>query len=185
MAEKVYFDGPNKLIIVNFGEIELDAQEHIYSDWKEWVQQGDNAKFLPALRTVGGDSISVDQTISPYYFLINGWRIRPFEDEHRLVIIGNLFVDGGGSPFVPSIGDYNIVIELQTSVNAVTTTLEVSTGSGLSQTEHDRLFELPLPAEVATSVWSETLSGYSGQDERAAEIVQRIQQLVKLLPGAL
>jgi len=54
----------------------------------------------------------------------------------------------------------------------------------LSQDEHDQLFALPLDAEVADAVWSETLSGYD-TDGSAGQLVQKIQQLVKLLPGAL
>ena len=56
---KVTFDGPNKLIIVNPGIVELDVQVDIYSDWKEWAATGDNLKYPPALRTIGGDPAKV------------------------------------------------------------------------------------------------------------------------------
>ncbi len=174
----VTFNGVNKLIIVNFGETDLDAEIDIYSDWKEWVLIGDNAKYLQALRTVGGDTISATQDVSPYYFLLNGWKLRPYEADHRLVVLGNLFVDGGGNPFIPTLGNYNVTVELQTSVNAVTTTLSVSTGSGLDQEEHDKLFALPV------DVWTESISGYTG-DDKAAVVLEQIGRLIKLLPGAL
>jgi hypothetical protein len=77
-----------------------------------------------------------------------------------------------------------VLVNLNTSSKSITTTIEVSAGSGLSQDEHDQLFALPLDAEVADAVWSETISGYS-IDGTAGQIVNKIQQLVKLLPGAL
>jgi hypothetical protein len=37
MADPVTFDGPNRLIIVNDGETELEAERDIYSAWKRWM----------------------------------------------------------------------------------------------------------------------------------------------------
>jgi hypothetical protein len=184
MAEKVTFDGANKLIIVNNGETSLDAQQEIYSAWKRWLTTQYEANWLQALRTIAGDPIGGGQVVSPYFFLMNGWRIRPYEGDHQLTVDGNLFVDGGGNPFTPTVGNYNVLVNLNTSSKSITTTVSVSAGSGLDQTEHDRLFALPLDAEVANAVWSEPLSGYTTTGD-AGEIVQKIQSLVKLLPGAL
>jgi len=184
MAELVSFDGLNKLIIVNDGETSLDAQSHVYSAWKRWVGGQNQANWLQALRTIAGDPIGGGQVVSPYYFLMNGWRLRPYEGDHQLTVDGNLFVDGGGNPFVPTSGSYNVLVNLNTSSKSITTTIEVSAGSGLSQEEHDQLFALPLDAEVADAVWTQTLTGNPSGDAAGA-IVQRIQTLVKLLPGAL
>jgi len=133
---KVAFDGINKLIIVTetpgtSGVVEIDAQIDLYSDWKEWVISNTNVKYLEAIQTVAGDPISADQYISPYFFLVNGWRIRPYESTHQLVINGNLFVEGGvENPFVPTLGAYNVMVRLNTTVNAVTTVVSVSGGGG-------------------------------------------------------
>jgi hypothetical protein len=150
---KATFDGPNKLIIIDFGETSLDAKVDIYSDWKEWVLESDNSKYLQALRTVGGDPTTGAQFISPYYFLMNGWRIRPHEADHFLVVDGNLFVDGGGNPFITTLGAYNVVVNLTTSVNAVT---EVVTASGIeaSVSEQDK-------ADIVDGVWDEQLGGHT------------------------
>lgn len=141
---KVAFDGVKKLIIVTevpnvSGEVTLDAQIDIYSDWKEWVISNENVKYLEAIRTTAGDPISEDSIISPYFFLLNGWKIRPYEETHRLVVEGNIFLDGGGNPFVPTLGPYNVIVELQTTVNAVTTVVSAS-GAAAS--------------EVANAVWN-------------------------------
>lgn len=125
------FDGVNKLIILSSGTTSLDIQE-TYSEWKEWVATGNNAQYLPAMRTVGGDPTVSGQRVAPYFFLLNGWRIRPQNSEHVLNVTGNLFVDGGGNPFVPVLGNYNVLVNMSTSVNAVS----VETGvSGLTPEE--------------------------------------------------
>ncbi len=184
MPDLVSFDGPNKLIIVNDGETSLDALINIYSAWKRWTGGENQANWLQALRTIAGDPIGGGQVVSPYFFLMNGWKLRPYEGDHQLTVDGNLFVDGGGNPFVPTSGSYNVLINLNTTSKSITTTISVSTGSGLSDAESDQLFALPLDAEVADAVWSQTLTGNPSGDAAGA-IVQKIQTLVKLLPGAL
>ena len=125
---KVTFDGVNKLIIVNPGITELDVKIDIYSDWKEWALLTDNLKFEAALRAVGGDPISDTRNLGATFFLINGWRIRPDETDHRLIISGNIFTDPAGfSPVVATVGDFNAVVEYSTSnlVDAVVSELDV------------------------------------------------------------
>lgn len=140
---KVSFNGTDKLIVVTevpnvSGEITLDAQIDIYSDWKEWVLTAENTKYLEAIRTTAGDPISEESIISPYFFLLNGWRIRPYEETHRMILEGNLFLDGGGNPFIPTLGPYNVIAELRTTVNAVTTVVSASGAA---------------PDAVANAVW--------------------------------
>jgi hypothetical protein len=157
----VTFDGPNKLVVVDNGITELNCQVDLYSDWKEWMLVGDNAKYLPAFRAVGGDTLVDPQEISPYFFLLNGWRVRPYEGSHMLTVEGNLFVDGGGNPFIPTVGSYNVLVNLQTSVNAVTSFLSSgSAGGTLTAEEHDQLMALPLDAvELATVLESSMTIG--------------------------
>jgi hypothetical protein len=127
----VTFDGPNKLIIVDFGITELTAQVDLYSDWKEWMAISDNSKYLQALRTVAGDPTKPGQLISPYYFLMNGWLIRPHEADHELSIDGNLYGEVTlGVPqdlITPTLGAYTVLVNIDRSVNAVT--IEVAGGT--------------------------------------------------------
>lgn len=156
---QVTFDGPNKLIIVDDAVTELDAKVDLYSDWKEWVltSGSDNAKYLPAFRTTGGDELPGGQFVSGYFFLTNGWRIRPYEGDHGLTVAGNLFVDGGGNPFLPTLGDYTVLVNLQTSSNSLTTIISGSNGGGggLTDAEHDQLMSIPL----STLTLMETIEG--------------------------
>lgn len=90
----------------------------IYAAWVDWVALSDNAKYLPAFRSVGGDDLGGGLLIPPYYFLTNGWRVRPMEANQTLTIDGNLFVDGGGDPVVPTLGTFNVLVKLVVPVQA-------------------------------------------------------------------
>lgn len=186
MAEKVTFDGTNKLIVVNNGETELDAKEDIYSAWKRWMIEqesyGLTSKYEQALRTVAGDPITATQSVSPYYFLLNGWVLRPYEGDHLLTITGNLFVDGGGNPFTSTVGSYNVTINLVTSPQSITTVVSVSGGTVLTDEESEYILSLPSETLIANEVWSEILSG--GRTQGSAEdVLLQIKKLVNLVPG--
>jgi hypothetical protein len=73
----ITFNGATKLIVLS-ATTELDVQD-LWSRWVDWVATDDNSKFLPAFRSVGGDTIdSVAGTYIPVYtFMLNGWKIRP------------------------------------------------------------------------------------------------------------
>jgi hypothetical protein len=139
----VTFDGINKLIIVSQDITDLSVAEDIYSPWKQWVIQGDNAKYLPAFRVVGGDPTVGNNKISAYFFLLNGWKLRPFEGDHTLTISGILLVEGGGDPFVSTLGNYNVRINTVTPLQAESVVLETGT-SGLTPEESTKLEMLQL-----------------------------------------
>lgn len=110
-GQKVTFDGPNKLILVNFGEIALDVTDDIYSNWKEWMLQRDNSKFLQALSPTGGDPIDAVRSLGRTFFLENGWRVRSWSGNHTLNVTGNLFTrEPGQSPYVAALGGFNVGI---------------------------------------------------------------------------
>jgi len=181
MAEKVTFDGPNKIIQVDYGITELDAQRDIYSAWKRWVTTPPsaagvsyNAGYLEALRTVGGDPIGGGQFVSGYFFLMNGWRLRSWEGEHFLQVLGNLYVDEGGSPIVPTVGDYQIVVSFVVSPQSITTTSPTVT-AGVITTEDKK--------EIAQGVWTETAS--AGSSGSMGELQRDIKTDTSLIPGTV
>ena len=77
LDHKVTFDGVNRLIIVAPDVTDIDIKVDIYSAWKEWSLIYDNSKFLPALRTIGGDPAPLGSGLfaGDLYFLLNGWQI--------------------------------------------------------------------------------------------------------------
>jgi hypothetical protein len=96
------FDGVNKLIILSNGTTTVDAKD-MYSRWKDWSLVGDNAKYLQALSVLGGDPLPGGRYLGTTYFLENGWKIRPFEGNHTLVLQGNLYSRDGSDPFVSTL----------------------------------------------------------------------------------
>jgi hypothetical protein len=113
----------------------------------------DNSKWPMALRQVGGDDLGSNLLIPPYFFLLNGWRVRPMEANHLLIITGNLFVDGGGQPIINTIGNYNVSVQYSVPVQAQAFYTSdnnssgnnaggASSSSGLTLEEHNKLIEI-------------------------------------------
>ena len=89
-----------------------------YTASVDWLASGDNAKYGAIFRQVGSDDLGGGLSIPPYYFLQGLWRVRPMELDHTLTITGNLFVDGGGDPVVPTLGNYNVLVKSVVPVQA-------------------------------------------------------------------
>jgi hypothetical protein len=127
-------------------DISLDVAE-IYSEWKVWAKATDDFKSPPAFRDTGGDPTKPGQFKAGSFFLLNGWRIRPNERDHRLTLVGDLYTDpAGNSPIVPTLGGYTIAVEYETSSTA--TLIEGSGGGATAE-------------EVADAVWDEVDSGHT------------------------
>lgn len=90
----------------------------LWSDWIDWFATGTNSKYLPAFRLGGTDELGAGLFVPPYLFLQNGWRVRPMEDNHTLIITGNLFVEGGGVPVVSTIGSFNVSVQYTVPMQA-------------------------------------------------------------------
>ena len=120
----INFDGDNKVITLAGGVFAVDSQD-IYSEWKVWVAQGNNAAYLEAFRTIGGDPLGGGLRAGSYFFIQNnlGWRIKPPEEDINITIIGNLFPEDAGTAFLmPTVGDFNTSLRLQGS--SLTQTVE-------------------------------------------------------------
>jgi len=107
------FDGPNLRIILAAGITQVDIEPDVYSQWKEWFKIGDNAKYPPAFRTVGGDPLTAGIDAGAYYFIQNqhGWRIRPAEEDATILITGNLAPEDSARPIaVPTLGNFTVLL---------------------------------------------------------------------------
>lgn len=130
-------DFTNKLFVMNSGVTQYDVQG-IYSLWKEAILNSTNAQYDFAFSILGGNSTSGSNSIPYYTYLMNGWRVRPDEADHSLnVTNGILLVNGGGDPFVDTLGDYTVRINYQQPVQAIA----VLSGSGLSPEQNDQLMK--------------------------------------------
>lgn len=120
----VSFDGFTKTITIASWVTDINVASDLYSNWKEWVQspEVDNAKFLPAFRTIGGDPTSEGQIAPQYFFLINGWKV--VVDGHHVNFATNLYSEDGLSPFIQING--GTVSSKTADVGLVRTDLEKS-----------------------------------------------------------
>lgn len=147
---KVTFDPSNKLIIVNSNIFELDVKADIYSEWKRWAQLGDNSKYLQAISAIGGEQIGAGRFLGSTFFLENGWKIRPHESDHQLTITGNIYTRDGSDITVPTVGDFNITIVLNTS--SIVETISTSGGTGGNSG--------PSAEQIANAVWDRMASAH-------------------------
>lgn len=114
---KVTFDGDNKRIIINPDETEIYVKNDIYSNWKEWTQVRENAKYLDAIRTTGGDPVGGGLYAGDIYFTVNGWKVVVNE---QVIVNGIIYDDTPGvSPFIvsPGGGVRNVVSNLAYAYN--------------------------------------------------------------------
>ncbi len=112
----VTFSGSTHRIVVDAGVTLLNVQSGVYSAWIDWALLGSNLRFHQALRSVGGDTISVTKELGITFFLLNNWKIRPDEASYKLTIEGNIYTDpSGGSVTVPTLGTFTTQIELSVS----------------------------------------------------------------------
>jgi hypothetical protein len=110
------FDAVNHVIVLDSTSTSATA---IYSAWVDWVSTSDYLKYLPAFTTVGGDPLGNSLVIPPYYFLINDWKVRPMEADQVLTITGNLFVTGTGNAVIPTLGSFNVLVNMIVPVLAM------------------------------------------------------------------
>lgn len=111
----ILIDPATRRIVLDSANV--TAQE-IYRAWADWAALDDHLKFLPAFRSLGGDALGGGLFIPGYYFLLNGWRVRPMEASHELTITGNLFVEGGGVPVVPTLGIFQVTVNYTVPMQA-------------------------------------------------------------------
>lgn len=120
-------DFNNKLIIMGTDSTVYDIQG-IYSLWKDNILLTSNMQYDFAYSILGGNSTAGSNSIPFYTYLTNGWKIRPDEASHTLnVTNGILLVDGGGDPFVDTLGTYTVRINYQQPVQAIAVS---TTGGG-------------------------------------------------------
>jgi hypothetical protein len=140
----------NKRIIMNSGETVYDVRG-AYSKWKDDIFLSDNFTYDFAFSVLGNVVYDPPKRVPPFTSLTNNWKIRPDEANHTLTVSGGiLYVDGGGDPFVNTLGAYTVRIKYVQPVEV----LMIATGSGV------------LPSDVSNivdAVWSDSATYAVGE----------------------
>lgn len=144
----ITFDGANRRIVLDSADVSI---EEIWSRWVDWSTV--NSQWPIAMRSLGGDELGGGLYVANYFFLLNNWRIRPMESDHTLTMTGNITVDGGGSPLVPTLGNYRVIAQYTVPVQAQGIATSGSTG--------------PTATQIANVVWQNAPAG--GTDGPSAE----------------
>jgi hypothetical protein len=158
------FGGTTKVISLTSGTTILDVRD-LYSRWKDWSQTAGSG-YLQAMSVVGGDPVDASQGIyvTSYFFLENGWKIKPQEANHKLTVLNGVLVDAaGGGPFISTIGTYNVLVQYSQPVKSETVSISGSSG--------------PTPAQIATAVRDENMSTHTAADS-TGELIQKIEKKV-------
>ena len=124
----ITLNGSTKRIILDSASV---SAAQIWSAWVDWHET--NQQWPLAFQLVGGNALGGGLFIPPYFFLMNGWRVRPMEASHNLTITGNLFVDGGGVPVVGTLGTYQVNVNYTVPVQAQGISTSGSTGPTASE----------------------------------------------------
>lgn len=111
----IQFDPSSRRIVLDSTSV---TAEEIYREWTLWASSSDNLKYGEVISHVGGSDLGGGLFIPNYLFLNNNWKVRPMESDHLLNINGNLFVSGGGSPVVKTLGQYNVSVQYTVPVQA-------------------------------------------------------------------
>ena len=115
----------------------FEVENDLYSDSKEEIITDasgvaaaapppfleSNDGIVRAGGSVGGNPIGGSQTISPYFFInnIDGWRIRPAEEDGETLLTGNLFPLDPDTPFIiPTLGGFTQILRLVVSPQSIT-----------------------------------------------------------------
>lgn len=132
MSEMVCFLPDERRVVCTTGIAELDLRADLYGAAKRaWRINPDLASLRFPIRAVGGIPINPNLGIyvPSYFYLLYGWRLRPWEGTHTLRLSGGiLLTDEYDSPIVPTLGDYNAMICYSQPV--VTETVRIAGGSG-------------------------------------------------------
>ena len=114
----ITFDPTNKIVQLDSTSVSAAT---IWSRWVDYVVLSDNSKYGEVMTQLGGVA-----PVDLYIFMENGWRVRPLEADGVTTITGNLLVTGGGSPIAQTLGNFNVLVNMETPVKA--SAIEVSTG---------------------------------------------------------
>lgn len=143
------FDFENKKIHISNPQTDVDILDLLNvirnAEASEIGIQYDKIADASGKESLGGD-VQVGITLK-----LLGWQLQFWEGNYIAKVTGGNLVGGReGDPIAYTPGVQTLLIQ-----SAASTVVNISTGSGLSQSEHDKLMSLP----KASDIWSENGAG--------------------------
>lgn len=134
------FDGATKTITEPAGTGALtnfDVARDLYSAWKRWAVIPGNGKWLQAFAVEGGTPIGATGLFTGTTFiLINGWKIKPADFDHQVILSGNLFSDDGITSLPADTASATVFINSSVAAQGI------ATGSGVPAELQAKIEEL-------------------------------------------
>ena len=150
----ITFDPTARRIVLDSASV---TASQLWSRWSDWAATADNSKYLAAFRQAGGDDLGGGLSIPAYMFLLNGWRVRPPEASQTVIVTGNLFVDGGGTPVVPTLGNFNVSVQYTVPVQAQGIGTGGSAGPTAAQVAAEVISQLETSTLLAKELTSKSI----------------------------
>ena len=156
----ITIDPANKIIQLDSFLVSVNQ---IWTAFSDWSVLNDNLKYAVGLTQLGGDP-----PVALYIFLELGWRVRPQEVDGITTITGNLLVREGGSPIAPTLGDFQVLVNLETPVQAV----GISTGGNSTLTPQNI-------TDITDGVWNEIIDATKNESakEKLRSIATKTQDI--------
>lgn len=107
----ITFDPINKIIQLDSFNV---SEREIWTAFVNWASLDDNLRYGVGMTQIGGVP-----PIPLYIYLELGWRVRPKEAHHTLKITGNLLTAENDDPVVATVGNWQVLIQMETPVKGV------------------------------------------------------------------
>ena len=104
------------------------------------------------------------------------------EANHTLTITGNLFVDGGGDPIVPTLGTFNVLVKNVVPVQAQAVSTSGGSGATLSEIEGSVILAKEATVLSRASQASVDAISLGGLSENQATMILEMYELLGLDP---
>ena len=159
----VTLDGPNKLIVLDTAT-SFTAQS-IHSAVQSWASLSANMQYLLPMSASGKAALGGGIFTDLIFSLLNGWKLKPsgYAANTQIIVSGTLITSDNTAYAVPPTTGSPVQWLVQATTAGTITT--VSSGSGLSTAEHDKLMALPAATDVASSVGARVIEGALTADQ--------------------
>lgn len=175
----IVFDATNKVIKLDSYSTSASI---LWSAWVDWYLTGDNSKYPIAFSQIGGVA-----PVALYLYLENGWRIRPKEANGTTTVSGNLLVQGGGSPIVSTLGNYNVLVNMETPIAAQAILVDGGSGTSTGGATAQEIWEYgnreltsALPSGLDEIQLHAALDSYTHKDSYKADVSNVSANVVKV-----